>query len=140
LALRRIETTYYLHDNILNELRNSSDEDSAKVIETAFPKSVNTEKEIHALATHIYPNDETNRVRVELYHIYHHAIHNRLSIARDYLLMSKISENINNREVQDQILYNRVLVQMGLASFRIGNISDCVQYLNEMCSHLYRNP
>lgn len=56
-----------------------------------------------------------------------------MSIARDYLLMSKMADQILTRDVHEQILYNRVLVQMGMASFRQGNILDTNQFLSEVC-------
>lgn len=51
---------------------------------------------IHDLATLVYKYDEVNRTRAILYHIYHHSIHDRTQKARDYLLMSKITDNVTN--------------------------------------------
>ena len=62
------------------------------------------------------------------------SIHNRYQIARDYLLMSHISDQISNYEVANQLLYNRVIVQMGLADFRLGYITESHQALNELVS------
>ena len=49
--------------------------------------------------------------------------------------MSHIHENISNYDMGIQALYNRVLVQMGMAAFRLGLIFDCHQYLQEICSY-----
>jgi translation initiation factor 3 subunit C len=48
--------------------------------------------------------------------------------------MSHISDQITNYEVTNQVLYNRVIVQMGLAAFRLGFIVEAHQALNELCS------
>lgn len=54
--------------------------------------------------------------------IYHHCIHNRFETAKDLLLMTHIPEKIVASDNNLQALYNRVIVQMGLAAFRNGNI------------------
>lgn len=48
--------------------------------------------------------------------------------------MSHIADQISNYEVSNQVLYNRVLVQMGLAAFRLGFITEAHQALNDLCS------
>ena len=47
--------------------------------------------------------------------------------------MSHVHENILGYDIGIQALYNRVLVQMGLACFRLGMIQECNSYLNEIC-------
>lgn len=78
------------------------------------------------LCKYIYANDKTDRIRTQaiLYHIYHHALHDNWFEARDLMLMSHLQHNIIKADIPLQIIYNRALVQLGLCSFRHGNIKD----------------
>jgi translation initiation factor 3 subunit C len=60
-----------------------------------------------------------------LSHIYHHALHGRYYEARDMLLMSHLQGAIQHTDEGTQILYNRAVVQLGLAAFRMGLITEC---------------
>lgn len=95
-------------------------------------------------------SEDKNKIKAILYHTYHHwyfsflsnfyriqynfSIHNRYQTARDYLLMSHISDQIASYEIFNQVLYNRVIVQMGLAAFRLGYINEAHQAMQELCS------
>jgi translation initiation factor 3 subunit C len=72
------------------------------------------------------------RARAILAHIFNHAIHARYHQARDLLLMSHLQDTIQHADVTTQIMYNRALVQLGLAAFRRGFINECQQLLSEM--------
>jgi translation initiation factor 3 subunit C len=48
--------------------------------------------------------------------------------------MSGIATSVSSYDIGIQALYNRVLVQIGLAAFRIGLISEAHSYLNEICN------
>ena len=48
--------------------------------------------------------------------------------------MSHISDQIATYEIANQVLYNRVIIQMGLAAFRLGFITEAHQALQELCS------
>jgi len=74
------------------------------------------------------------RTRAMLAHIYHNALHGRYHEARDMLLMSHLQDTIQHADVTTQILYNRVVVQLGLAAFRKGFIAECQSTLLEIFS------
>lgn len=78
------------------------------------------------------------RRRATLYQIYHYALHNEFSKAMDMLLASNIQSSINLSDPSLQILFNRVVVQLGLTAFKLCLIDDCHQILNEVStsSHL----
>ena len=47
--------------------------------------------------------------------------------------MSHLQENIHNADINTQILYNRMLVQVGLCAFRTGLINEAQTALQEIC-------
>lgn len=79
-------------------------------------------------------SEDKNKIKAILYQTYHHCIHNRYLLARDYLLMSHITDHVTNYEIENQVLYNKVIVQMGLAAFRLGYINEAHQCLQEIVS------
>lgn len=54
----------------------------------------------------IYSTDNTDRLRTQaiLYHIYHHALHDRWFEARDLMLMSHLQESIDHADIPLQVL------------------------------------
>ena len=77
--------------------------------------------------------DTTQRARAMLCQIYWLALHDKYYEARDYMLMSHLTEGIANFDTSTQILFNRALVQIGMAAFRKGLIYDAQQTLQEIC-------
>jgi translation initiation factor 3 subunit C len=74
--------------------------------------------------------------------IYHHALHDRFSAARDLFLMSGVQERIADmssdaRSQEDnvklEILYNRALTMLGVAAFRSGLYTEAHECLSEIC-------
>lgn len=132
IALILLENVYYLNNESLDKMKKSALELN-KTIEKEYYAEANTKEIVHKLATFVYLySDDKSKVKAILYQIYHHAIHNRYSIAKDYLLMSHVADSAQQYDIQIQILYNRVLVQLGIASFRLGLIQDTYNYLQEL--------
>lgn len=78
------------------------------------------------------------RKRAILYQVYFTALNIDFSTAKEMLIESKVQAYINNSDPSLQILFNRVVVQLGLAAFKLCLIEDCHQVLNELLasSHL----
>jgi len=90
---------------------------------------------VHDLCVYVYSAEAPLlRARAILIHIFNHASHARFHQARDLLLMSHMQESIANADVTTQILYNRAIMQLGLAAFRQGFIPECQTILSEMFS------
>ena len=118
-----------VEENSWNSLPNA-------VKSTITPRSTkpNATDLINTLCTYLYTHDQTVlRTRAMLCHIYHYALHNKFYHARDMLLMSHLQENIHNADINTQILYNRMLVQVGLCAFRTGLINEAQTALQEIC-------
>lgn len=120
--LRKIDHLYYKFDQSVLK-RKKGQHDSRTSVD-----------EMEKLCHFIYSNDNTDRLRTRaiLSHIFHHALHDNWFQARDLVLMSHLQETIQHSDPSTQILYNRMMANLGLCAFRQGNIKDAHQCLIEL--------
>lgn len=92
------------------------------------------------LCTYIYKHGtDVAKKRSTICHVYHHALHDRFIEGRDLLLMSHIQEVIYDVEdITTMIMFNRMMVQLGMCAFREGRIWEAHQCLTEICSSRVR--
>ncbi|VDC02902.1 unnamed protein product, partial [Peniophora sp. CBMAI 1063] len=134
VVMRRIEHIYSKPDAVLTALEAAA----AASAEDQLPKATlagsgSPQALVHALCVHLYQSGNILlRTRAMLSHIYHHALHNDFHTARDMLLMSHLQETIHSADVATQILYNRAVVQLGLAAFRVGLIKEAQATLHDI--------
>ena len=69
---------------------------------------------------------------------YHHALHGRFYHARDLIQLSGVTESVQSADILTLILYNRALVMVGLAAFRLGKLHDALYSLMEVGADLER--
>mmetsp|Transcript_52252 Transcript_52252/g.53233 ORF Transcript_52252/g.53233 Transcript_52252/m.53233 type:complete len:726 (-) Transcript_52252:47-2224(-) len=88
------------------------------------------------LCTYLYKHGtDQAKKRSTICHVYHHALHDRFIEARDLLLMSHIQEVIYDvDDITTMIMFNRMMVQLGMCAFREGRIWEAHQCLTEICS------
>lgn len=79
-------------------------------------------------------DDIAIKKRATLYQVYYHALNKDFEESKNMLLESNVQQNINKAEPSLQILFNRVVVQLGLSAFKLSLIEDCHQILNELLS------
>lgn len=116
IYLRKIDHLYYKFDpNVLKKRKGQLPADTVTSVE-----------EMDKLCRYIYAKDQTDRLRTRaiLSHIFHHALHDNWFQARDLVLMSHLQETIHHSDPSTQILYNRMMANLGLCAFRHGNIKD----------------
>ncbi|AFR95378.1 eukaryotic translation initiation factor 3 subunit C [Cryptococcus neoformans C23] len=138
-VIRRLEHIYAKPDVIIEHFESKATQAAAglKSEITPFDAKRDASGVIHDLAVFIYQSDApVLRARAILYHIFNQALHGRYHQARDLLLMSHLQDTISHADVTTQILYNRAVMQVGLAAFRLGFIPECQTILSEMFSTL----
>ncbi|WVQ66549.1 eukaryotic translation initiation factor 3 subunit C [Kwoniella botswanensis] len=131
-VIRRLEHVY-AKPNIIIEHFESKIPSSlqSKIVPTETKRDA--EGLIHDLCVYIYGSDApVLRARAILFHIFNHASHGRYHQARDLLLMSHLQDTIQHADVTTQILYNRAIMQLGLAAFKLGYVTECQTILGDM--------
>jgi translation initiation factor 3 subunit C len=90
-------------------------------------------EEVEEMCQKIYRwGDDRLKRTAMLQQIYFLAHHDRYFEARDMLLMSHLQDTIQHADIPTQVLFNRTMVQLGLAAFRQGRIQDAHTCLNEI--------
>eukprot|EP00933_Yihiella_yeosuensis_P062556 TRINITY_DN6553_c0_g1_i1.p1 TRINITY_DN6553_c0_g1~~TRINITY_DN6553_c0_g1_i1.p1 ORF type:complete len:1003 (+),score=295.30 TRINITY_DN6553_c0_g1_i1:123-3011(+) len=147
LALRMMEQLYYKHDNlnraVYQAIRNSVQEQ----------KPAEGEPEVANDADDwVWPEDskeymaklcrqvlELGNLRMKrkacLVQAYHLALHDCFQPARDMLHLGQLQEQSMESDVSIQILYNRVIAQMGLCAFRLGKMQEAHNCLMDVCQY-----
>jgi translation initiation factor 3 subunit C len=98
--------------------------------------SINFTELMSKLCNYVYRHGtEKAKTRSIICQVYHHALHDRFLEARDLLLMSHVQETIYvGADVGTMILFNRMMVTLGMCAFRAGRINDSHQCLSDICS------
>ncbi len=98
--------------------------------------SINFTELMSNLCKYVYRyGTDKAKTRAIICQIYHHALHDRFLDARDLLLMSHLQETIyEGTDVGTMILFNRMMVTLGMCAFRSGRINDAHQCLSDLCS------
>eukprot|EP00331_Platyophrya_macrostoma_P028491 CAMPEP_0176444104 /NCGR_PEP_ID=MMETSP0127-20121128/22858_1 /TAXON_ID=938130 /ORGANISM="Platyophrya macrostoma, Strain WH" /LENGTH=875 /DNA_ID=CAMNT_0017829537 /DNA_START=41 /DNA_END=2668 /DNA_ORIENTATION=- len=132
-AFKIIEYTYSVSDSVMEKMRQAAKERGID-IKHEFYAEMNTQQLVQELALRIYRSgDEKLKIKTMMYQIYHHCINGRYHVAKDYLLMSHIPDFAQSQDVNIQTMYNRVLIQLGLAAFREGQLTEAYQILGDIC-------
>lgn len=139
--MRRLEHVYAKPDVIVDhfeaEVNKVAAADNLQSAITPFGVKRDASGLIHLLCVHIYHSEAPLlRARAILAHIFNHAMHGRYHQARDLMLMSHLHDTIQHADVATQIMYNRAVMQLGVAAFRNGYIQECQTILSDMFAGL----
>mmetsp|Transcript_74030 Transcript_74030/g.154368 ORF Transcript_74030/g.154368 Transcript_74030/m.154368 type:complete len:721 (+) Transcript_74030:322-2484(+) len=136
ISLRLMEQLYYKPD-VLNKAIYEAIHHG--VPETEKPRWVWPEDSslfLSKLCGYVHATGEVRaQRRALLVQAYHLALHDHFQEARDLLHLTNLEQRAQESLVDIQILYNRVLAQMGLCAFRLGKIQEAHSCLMDVCMH-----
>ena len=162
MALLQIEHTYYKHEQMAKAVHKAhafnkkwglysdlhpaalgkgavADKNSHPAAKMGYP-SVNPPdfdptKYMEDLVSFVFKHgEERTKTRALLCSVFHHALHDRYYQARDMFLISHVQDIIEKVEIGTQVLYNRALVTMGVAAFKLGLTQQAHDSLTNICS------
>lgn len=153
IIIKRIESIYYKPVKliILSELNtwnalsisdNSNDKVQKITVSEAhdISNTLQTNKLIDSLCSHLYQHangiqSSIYRKRAALMQSYYYSISNQFFRARDILHLTHVQTTIHTSEPGVQVLFNRAIVQLGLAAFRSGLSEEAQTILNEIVTN-----
>jgi len=140
VSLRLMEQLYYKPDKLNKAIYEAIQNTVPEEEKDSWIWPGDSQKFMAELCYHVCsPKKSTTRVktRASLCQAYHLALHNNFKDARDLLQLAQLAEQVNDapNDVNTQVLYNRVLAQMGLSAFRLGRIQEAHSCLMEVCMH-----
>jgi len=143
VALRLMEQTYYkpdmLNSKVYEAIQSTMDDDEKPF--WVWPED--SRRFMSKLCRFAFATGvPRHQRRAALCQAYHLALHNNFQAARDLLqlgnhlqLGNPVEPAAQEADAHTQILYNRVLAQMGLCAFRLGKIQDAHNCLMDFCMH-----
>lgn len=137
IILKRLEHLHFRHTQLATILEKDAWAALPEGIDSKIsPRSLASDPEalVKELTNYLFKNSEgIQRARAILHRTYFAALHDQYYDAKNMMLMSHLSETINSFDIVTQIHYNRTLVQVGLAAFRLGLIWESQTALQEIC-------
>ena len=88
------------------------------------------------IAEYIFEHDaKETYTRAVIYLVYYHAVNDNWVRAQDVMLTHRVQDTIQQYPKQVQILYNRVLAQLGICAFRHGHLDIAHDTLLDLISN-----
>ncbi|CCK70391.1 translation initiation factor eIF3 core subunit c KNAG_0E01250 [Huiozyma naganishii CBS 8797] len=142
--LRRLDHIYYKPTRFIKIVEQHAWEAIEQKGDTSAQKSHYDDAYVFQLVKQLVhdvtkdQHDDAIRTRALLYQIYFVALNEEFQRAKDMLIESHVQARINDFDPTLQILFNRVVVQLGLSAFQSCLIEEAHQVLNELlaASHL----
>ena len=130
-----MEHLYYKHDDVNIAVRNAVLKKETLTSQETEAWNRDPTEEIYEYCTFIHAHGQMReKLRAVLCQTYHHALHGRFYHARDLMQLSGVQESVQNADILTLILFNRALVMVGLAAFRMGKLHDALYSLMEVCA------
>lgn len=148
IIIKRLESIYYkpvqlivlAELNAWNLLNTEDNSSIAKIISSEATDALNISQVnslLDSLCSHLYQYSTgaaspVYRKRAALMQAYYYATSNQFFRARDILHLTHVQTTIHTSEPGVQVLFNRAIVQLGLAAFRSGLLEEAQTILNEV--------
>ena len=142
ISLIKLNYLYYKNDNMYTKIEQRIKQKAGNNADQL--KSIyflrDSDSEIKKIVELVQQNGQPKmRVKATLLQVYHLALHNKVKMARDLLKKTHIGQMLSvstNDRVENQVLYNRALTQIGMAFFRLGKIQESHEVLVEIFQNI----
>lgn len=135
VGLIKLERIYYKHDSLYEKTKAALKGQTDKLNEIYFlsePSMDVVQKLVDLISRYSNPKLVQKAIMLQIYHL---AIHNKYAEAKDLMLKSHIFQTIGKQQISNQICFNRAVVQMGLAAFRLGLFDESNQVLQDVAQN-----
>jgi translation initiation factor 3 subunit C len=134
VALIMLEHVYFKTDSLYAKTKEALKNHPDKLKELWIP-STSVSDIVSDLVKLVLSNSQSKvRVKTICLQLYHLALNNRFTEAKDILMRNRLHHGISKQKIQIQVLFNRALVQIALAAFRLGQFEEANQMLNSVFS------
>jgi len=136
VALRLMYQLYYKPDTLNAAVYSSIYQDVPEEEKELWVWPEDSRAFMAQLCRHVLAaKDIKCQTKALLFQAYHLALHGSLQSGRDLLQLCNLQEKACESDVHIQILYNRVVAQLGLCAFRQGKIADTHVCLMELYTY-----
>lgn len=135
MSFKLLESIYFIPPQIISKLLELPSSKLAHASPVEIFGTTDFSKKMEHLFQNVYKGGEEEYItKANLYWVYNLALHGKYNQAHDFFLAAISFDAISLLKPPIQLLYNRALIQLGIAAFRQGLIPEAHMHLADLMS------